>query len=249
MTKFAATETMRANREQYGILPNLKLLGEAPGRDWFDLAFWRGQGAITSPKGGRGAAHIVSTPCGKALLRHYRRGGLVARFNTDRYLWRGENAVRSFSEFRVLESAVAAGLPVPEPLAAHYSRSGVWYRADILVKLIDDARTLAESLALPARIPWAAIGCAIARMHAWGLWHADLNAHNLLIDHVGKVWVIDFDRARRKAPRMIWMRRNLARLKASLAKLGAPRVVMGFENEHWPALVEAHRRCATGLLD
>ena len=58
----------------------------------------------------------------------------------------------------------------------------------------------------------------LARFHRAGLDHADLNAHNILLDAAGNPWLIDFDRSRRRADGS-WRQSNLDRLARSLAKL------------------------------
>jgi 3-deoxy-D-manno-octulosonic acid kinase len=68
------------------------------------------------------------------------------------------------------------------------------------------------------------VGAAVAELHHAGVEHADLNAHNLLLDAKGAVSVIDFDRGRLHAPDGagtpgVWVNRNLGRLQRSLAKI------------------------------
>ena len=90
------------------------------------------------------------------------------------------------------------------------------YRAAIVVARIPQARTLAQSL--DSADPQA-IAAAILKMHDAGVWHADLNAFNILLDDAGHVWLIDFDRGRVRdmAPRL--RNANLARLRRSLCKV------------------------------
>jgi len=186
--------------------------------DLFDPAH-HGDGARPVQAGGRGAAWFVSGGFGEAVLRHYRRGGLVARLSRDTYVWRGEQAVRSLAEFRLLASMHAEGLPVPAPLAAAYWRRGIGYRAALLVERIPAVRALAEWLGESAdAAPWETVGAMLARFHAAGVHHADLNAHNILVDACGGTWLIDFDRGRRRTPGR-WRQANLRRLARSLAKL------------------------------
>jgi 3-deoxy-D-manno-octulosonic acid kinase len=112
-----------------------------------------------------------------------------------------------------------SGLPVPRPVAARYSRAGLWYRCDLITERIANAQPLSSALALDA-IPesaWRAVGGAVARLHDAGVDHADLNAHNLLLGPAG-VSVIDFDRGRVRAPGG-WRAGNLRRLQRSLAKI------------------------------
>ena len=150
------------------------------------------------------------------------RGGLAARASRDAYLWLGEDRVRSFAEFRLLATLRAQGLPVPAPLLAGYWRRGLAYRAAIVVERIDGATALADCLHDPAAAAWASAGRSIARLHAAGVDHADLNAHNVLFDAGGQAWLIDFDRGRIRRPAAGWREANLARLTRSLAKLSGP---------------------------
>lgn len=216
--------------------------------DWFDPDYWRARSGAQAPRGGRGAAWLVQTPAGEALLRHYRRGGALARLLGDRYLWNGAERTRPFAEFRLLQWLQAQGLPAPQPLAARYLRSGPFYRADLLMRRIPGAETLAQRLArgtLDAAC-LAAVGATIARFHAAGVWHADLNAHNVLLNDAG-VHLIDFDRGRRRAAGA-WTAQNLARLRRSLLKLGAARSgEADFEQRLWQPLQQAYAAATTKL--
>jgi len=202
-------------------------------------------GAGTEPVGvgGRGAAWFVRAGTVDAVLRHYRRGGLAARFSRDTYLWLGEARVRSLVEFRLLSELRGEGLPVPAPLLAGYWRRGLGYRAAILVERIPAARALADWLGPDvAAAPWEPVGVMLARFHRAGLDHADLNANNVLLDAGGQPWLIDFDRCRRRAG-SAWCGSNLARLARSLAKLsgGDGRWREGFER-----LLAAYRDASGG---
>lgn len=216
-------------------------LGLRPDAAWFDPAGADAAGTA-APAGGRGRVSVVQTPAGSGILRHYRRGGLAARFSADRYLWLGAERTRAFREFRLLARLVAAGLPVPPPLAARVVRDGLRYRADIITRRIADARTLAERAAAgEVGEPQAVrVGRAIARLHRIGCWHADLNAHNILFDAADTVWLIDFDRSRLRPSALGWQQQNLARLRRSFEKLGVPRRLNGFEAGFWHPLLAAY---------
>jgi 3-deoxy-D-manno-octulosonic acid kinase len=67
----------------------------------FEPAFWAARRELADVAAGRGAAWFVAES-GRWVLRHYRRGGWVSRWSTDRYLWGGESRVRSFAEWRLL---------------------------------------------------------------------------------------------------------------------------------------------------
>lgn len=221
-----------------GAIIHDRALGVVPDARWFDRAHWKE--AAAAPSAGRGHAAFVETPAGDCVLRHYHRGGLVARLSRDRYLWTGAARTRAFREFRLLARLAGAGLPVPRPVAARYVRDGLHYRADLLTRRIAGAQTLAERLAAGTLTPQLAtqVGGTIAAFHEAQAWHADLNAHNVLVDDSGKAWLIDFDRGRLRKPNRIWQEGNLARLRRSLDKLGARRAD-DFDTRFWHPLMAA----------
>jgi 3-deoxy-D-manno-octulosonic acid kinase len=172
------------------------------------------------------------------VLRHYRRGGLVARLVADRYLWTGEEATRAFRELRLLALIESLGLPAARPVAARYVRHGLWYRADLLTVAIAAAQPLAERLdAGPGDALWPRLGATIRAFHDAGIRHADLNARNLLVCADGAVQLIDFDRGMLCRPGR-WRAANLARLARSLQKFGGPDPHSG----QWRALLDGYVR-------
>ena len=198
-------------------------------------------------RAGRGEVVFFEAPFGACVLRHYHRGGLVARVNSDRYLWTGSKRCRAFREFRLLLELISAELPVPSPLMARYVRKGMSYRADLITRQIPGAQTLAQHLdscTLDAALA-TRVGRTIASFHAHGLWHADLNANNLLVDAGGKVWLIDFDRCSKRKPAMSWQQANLQRLLRSFRKLHAGKKMSDFDEVFWhPMLAAYHRNLA-----
>lgn len=203
----------------------------------FDPEYWRRRGELQEVSGGRGSAWFIASGTRQWALRHFRRGGIIARLSRDCYVWAGEKRVRAFDELRLLESLVQQGLPVPKPVAARYQRSGLCYRCDLITQRIANAEPLSAALARGS-LPeprWRAVGAAIARLHRAGADHADLNAHNILLDAKGTVSVIDFDRGRLRTPG-VWGRRNLQRLRRSLAKIGR------FSEESWQWLMSGYRQ-------
>lgn len=209
---------------------------------WFDPEFWRVQNRATIAPGGRGSIVFAHTPHGDWALRHYRRGGLVARVLGDRYLWNGAEHTRSFAEFHLLHGLASRGFDVSRPIAARFRRHGAHYRADLITQFIPDAHTLAwQSQHDSIDAPMARrVGEAVARLHAAGVYHADLNAHNVLIDP-DKIWLIDFDRGELREPQDAWRLANLSRLRRSLIKIGAAQSgETAFEREIWQPLMAAY---------
>ncbi|WP_397475673.1 3-deoxy-D-manno-octulosonic acid kinase [Pusillimonas sp.] len=193
-------------------------------------------GASAVQVGGRRSAWFVSGEFGPAVLRHYRRGGMVARVSRDQYLWAGESATRSFAEFRVLQRLLQRGVRVPVPLAAAYWRTGPFYRAAILIERISGVRTLAEALDAPE-----AVAQAIFAMHEAEVWHADLNAYNILLDQAADAWLIDFDRARRRSMSARLRQSNLLRLRRSLQKIAGDQGL-----DCWVRIQQAYEQISAG---
>lgn len=214
------------------------------GHDWFAPDYWRERGALHTQAGGRGGVAIVATPVGECVLRHYRRGGLVAALMGDRYLWTGAGRTRPFAEFRLLAEIARLELPGPAVVAARYCRHGMFYSADLITRRIVDARTLAECLAAGRLDGELAeeVGALVARFHRAGVWHADLNAHNVLVAP-DELYLIDFDRGRMRIPSVAWQQANLQRLRRSLLKLGAAADgEAAFEKRIWQPLLYRYGR-------
>jgi len=206
----------------------------APDPRLLDPAFY-GDRARPVDAGGRQAAWFVEGDGWQGVLRGYRRGGLVAKVSRDAYFWQGEARTRSFREYRLLAMMRERGLSVPAPLAAGYWRHGLTYRAAIIVERIPDVRPLAHLLDEPV---WDAAAAAIAAMHRLGVWHADLNAFNILLDARGQAWLIDFDRGTAGGVSEQRRRANLLRLRRSLEKVGGERGVA-----LWERVDRAYRGC------
>lgn len=207
----------------------------------FDEAHWRQRDAVRGKAAGRGSALFLDTPFGAAVLRRYLRGGWPAKVSRDRYLFNGWQRSRPLDEFRILADLATHGLPVPDPLAAMTLRSGPFYTGSLLTRRLETAETLADLLpACHQDIPmWRDVGACIRRFHDFGLVHADLNARNILVDAEGRVFLIDFDRARISRGDTRAYAANLARLERSLGKLW-PAPLGGSRAACWQALLAGY---------
>jgi 3-deoxy-D-manno-octulosonic acid kinase len=213
-----------------------------PGAELFDVEHWRAQGSLQQVAGGRASIAVVGTGEERWVLRHYRRGGLIAHISRDRYFWLGEARTRSFAEWRLLAELRRRELPVPAPVAGRYVRGALTYRADLITEHLPNCRTLADAMT-GAQLPqesWEAVGRTIARFHGEGVHHADLNAHNILLDRAAaqNVYLLDFDRGRIER-RGAWEQDVLARLRRSLEKIKGQRPNVTFGDEQWGWLVSA----------
>lgn len=178
-------------------------------------------------RSGRGDIYAVDSPfpqVERLVVRHYRRGGLLAPFLGDRYLRTGPT--RPEREARISAEARRRGIRTPKVIAAAWYGRGPIYRGDLVTEMIPDAATLADFLFSGDRRPdsenaLTLSGRLIRSLEANSILHADLNATNILLsgpEGALVAHVIDLDRARivddhRDHP-------MLQRLERSLRKLG-----------------------------
>ena len=189
---------------------------------WFTQDYWMNQGRLLGANSGRGSTWVVKSEWGKWVLRHYFRGGLYAKLSRDSYFWTGLNNTRAYQEFKLLAHMQQLDLPCPKPIAALVSKKGLFYRNDIIMSHIQHDHTFATGLSDNnlSTSTWAKIGQTIAQFHQHGIYHSDLNAHNILInDATGEVFIIDFDKGMVKSPQKSWRQENLNRLKRSIEKI------------------------------
>lgn len=207
----------------------------------FDFARWRDAPTAPGYSGGRGKTLFIEHGGRPCVLRHYHRGGFIGRFLNDQFLFTGESQSRPFLEWRLLDRLCGSHLPVPRPVAARLRRRGLIYSADLITLRIPDVVPLSTRLReRPMAEPvWRRIGETLARFHRVGVYHADLTAHNLQIDHEDNIFLLDFDRGRIMTGRGDWAARNLHRLHRSLRKVSATDGVE-FSATGWSQLKEAY---------
>ncbi|HEY1724849.1 MAG TPA: 3-deoxy-D-manno-octulosonic acid kinase [Steroidobacteraceae bacterium] len=210
--------------------------------NWFDPGWWARRGQVREAPEGRGSTLFIDADDRQLVLRHYRRGGWAARLFSDRYWWQAESLTRSFVEWHMLYVMRRAGLAVPRPIAACYRRTGRYsYCADLLTERIPEVSSLAARLqagALPLS-HWIALGKALRRFHKDGVFHADLNAHNVLISDEREVWLVDFDRGRLRKPGL-WCDSNIVRLRRSIEKIADPLPPEHFSEADWASLLSGY---------
>lgn len=212
----------------------------------FDPDWLRTAGHLTGTSTGRNTAWFVHFAGRDMVLRHYWRGGMVGRIIADRYLRQPVAASRAMREFTLLRWMHAQGLPVPRAIAARFTPAGLWYKADLLMERIADSAPLADRLATAPLPPahWAQIGAVIARMHALGINHTDLNCRNILLDDHDRIWLIDFDKCDRRPQDNgkpgRWAQDNLDRLHRSLRKEQGKVAGLHWSPPDWDALVAGY---------
>lgn len=209
----------------------------------FQSQWWQQQQAIIGSSKGRNTAYFVQHQQHRLVLRHYYRGGLVGKVLHDQFWLQTVENSRAMQEFQLLSWMRAQGLAVPKPVAASYQRSGLIYRAALLIELIPNSQDLAAILQQRTitEVEWRAVGAAIAKMHQHGVYHSDLNCRNIMLDAEGQVWLIDFDKCSRRAPGE-WTEQNLARLLRSFNKELGKLPVFHWQSADWASLLSGYQQ-------
>lgn len=175
---------------------------------------------------GRGTA-IMFTAAGKRLfLKDYRRGGMIRHLSDKSYFWTGLSRTRAWCEFKLLVSMAKLGLNVPEVIACRVEKRWMTYRARLIVAVIQNSGSLLQTIKNHGydAIDWYALGEFIGSFGAHRIFHADLNASNILVGSDTEFFLIDFDRGQQfnglRAPlfRIVYEKRMLQRLYRSLLK-------------------------------
>jgi 3-deoxy-D-manno-octulosonic acid kinase len=197
-----------------------------------EAAFFRAGPVVESHagsgvSGGRAAHPVVRLSGGElALLRGFRRGGLLRYLNRDRYFV----GHRAWAELRATEHARRGGVRAPVVLAAVERPQRVGYTASLATLWIEDAVDLLLWLAAgdagAGALALREFGRQVGRMHAAGVAHPDLTLRNVLVRGSARdleVYLLDFDRARIFAGPVPPGRRarDLRRFARSARKLGA----------------------------
>lgn len=169
---------------------------------------WAAEHPERSELAGRGRVYSVPAPVpgpdgrDRWVVRHYYRGGAVARFLTDRYLAVGRP--RPLREADATHAARERGIPTPAAVAGAVYPAGAFYRADFVSEEIPGASDLADVLfgsAAPHEVEreaaLTAAGRLVRRLEQVGVLHQDLNAKNIVLhpDEGGpRAHLVDLDR-------------------------------------------------------
>jgi len=195
---------------------------------------------------GRGGVHQFTYNNMDLVLRHYHRGGLPAKIINDQYIWTGFEKSRAMQELRILADLQEFGLPVPEPAAARVCKKGLIYQADIVTILIPKVTTLSSILTREEISDqcWQQLGEVIKQFHQHNCNHADLNAHNIMLNKYQEdcqgIHLIDFDKSKFDESSDGWKMKNLQRLKRSLEKLKNENNGFGFNENNFSSLMQGY---------
>ena len=208
----------------------------------FDIDRYLQQGLVIGQASGRGVAYFVKRGDRECVLRHFRRGGLMAKLSRDKYWWSGLYRSRAFREWFLLVKLKQLELPVPYVIGARVIRHGPWYSADLLTERIKNCASLSGLLMYQElqEDDWRKIGAVLRRFHQRGVYHADLNAHNILWTDNGDVYLVDFDKCKLRSTQRSWQLANLNRLHRSLSKIKQQNQNFHFNSQNWNHLVAGY---------
>lgn len=212
-------------------------------------SYWQKKEAITGSAQGRGTTwflqYAMNDNTHDWVLRHYYRGGLIGKIIKDSYWFTGLQKTRAALEFSLLRHMQTLQLPAPKPIAYKVIKHGLFYKADLLSTRIQNAQDL---VAILSKTPltsdvWFAIGATIKRFHQHGIYHHDLNSHNILLNDEKQVFLIDFDRGelRTNPVKIAWKKENMARLQRSFIKESNKLAQFHFSSENWQTLQQGYQ--------
>lgn len=212
-------------------------------KDFFSPAYWQSIDAVAGTVTGRGTTYFIHHQNNHWVLKHYYRGGLIGKLNKDSYLFTGIENTRAVKEFRLLQWMVSQDLPVPVPVACQINKSLFTYQADLITSRIENARDLVTILQteVVSEATWQQIGRIIARFHQLGVYHDDLNCHNILLNEQGEIFIIDFDRGEKRTPDKVWQQANLDRLLRSFNKELNRLTSFTWQESQWQALKKGYQ--------
>ena len=192
----------------------------------------------------------------KWIKKHFIRKGFM-RFFGDKYTRPlfGLTATRSYAEFHILNFLYKHNFNTCKPIMGWITYQNILvYRASLIVERLKDTVTLSEYMRKYANEElFVRVGEQIAIMHSLGVYHGDLNAHNILVKvdvaslnkssnaSVEKpdIYIIDFDKSIIGLNRKLFsglMRQNISRLKRSIIKLG----YKDHLDKYWRSLLEGY---------
>ena len=235
------------HKPKYIIKENLSIIAEseiasAINERFFQAQYWAEQKQILGQAQGRGTTWFFKWHHHEYVLRHYRRGGFIGKFLNDQYLYTGLPRSYPWREWHLLDRPYQSNLPVPKPAACQIIQHKFYYTADLITHKIPNTLSLAQHLKQNPLSDdlWHNIGETLKLFHEHNVYHADLNAHNILLDNKGKVWLIDFHKSSQKkmTPRRCQI--NLERLERSLLKLTGLNDHFCWKKQNWETLITAY---------
>jgi hypothetical protein len=194
---------------------------------------------------GRGVAYAIALPATgtRAVVRHNRHGGKLARLTRDLFL----PPTRAPHELAVALRLRELGVPTPDVLMYGTSPAPFPFRrADVVTRQIEGGRDLATFMAWKTptderAAAWAATRSLVRALNESGVRHHDLNVKNVLLAPSGGIltaYLLDVDRVTFGAPRSEAIARGNAERLLRSARKWRTRHAALFEESELAELLE-----------
>lgn len=209
----------------------------------FESEHLQSEKKVTRIGEGRSSVFFFKQGNRELVLRHYYRGGLIAKLLKNTFLYDSLQQTRCFEELFILNLLRQHRLNVPNPIAALINRKTLTYSASIITEAIPETEELHSWLTrkpLPKEL-WQKIGIEIKKMHNLQVCHKDLNVKNVLIKQSSQVFLLDFDKCFKKSGNF-WKKSNIARFKRSIEKQRGRHIKYHVSEGDWQHFMQAYER-------
>jgi len=183
--------------------------------------------------GRRSASRNRLKEIGPVVIKHYRRGGLLAYLVRRTYLGLGKR--RCQVEFEQMDKVRRLGVLTPEPVAYAF-RGRLFYQAWLITREIEQHQSMAD---LSRSEPTRAASALVALCHQVSvliennILHADFHPGNILVDDRDQVFLIDFDKSTiYKTTRQNLKEKYWRRWHRSVSKHGLPKMLSEIMRKH-----------------
>ena len=186
----------------------------------FNIDYISKEGLIKSVMDGRGKALELEYGGKSYFLKHYIRGGFVAKISYDRYIFNSLASTRAVKEYNFLNTMNDKGLPVPKAAALQVITNRFTYKADLITCKIENEGTLYEFIKnnKMTKVLWNSLGTTIEKFYQENVYHSDLNAKNIIIDKDNNFFLLDFDNSYFFYDKKLFTK-SMFRLERSLKKI------------------------------
>ena len=186
----------------------------------FNIDYISKEGLIKSVMDGRGKALELEYGGKSYFLKHYIRGGFVAKISYDRYIFNSLASTRAVKEYNFLNTMNDKGLPVPKAAALQVITNRFTYKADLITCKIENEGTLYEFIKnnKMTKALWNALSTTIEKFYQENVYHSDLNAKNIIIDKDNNFFLLDFDNSYFFYDKKLFTK-SMFRLERSLKKI------------------------------
>ena len=185
----------------------------------FNIDYITKKGLIKSTMDGRGKALEIKYKDKVYILKHYIRGGMVAKITYDKYILNSLASTRSLKEYNFLNNMHKKSLPVPKPAAFRVIKNQFTYQADLITCKIDNQGTLHDFIKEKKmnKELWKSLNLTLEKFFEEDVYHSDLNSKNIIINN-NNFYLLDFDNSYFFYDKKIFLK-SINRLERSLKKI------------------------------